>query len=395
MVMEGTCDILVENNMLSFNEDDVEKILGNRMEKPFPISIWGFIIASPFAYLLYLGINAIFFWRGTLARYGNSFMTESATKELNNAIIMVLIFSIITAGILYTSYALVNGKYSDLKEERKTEAKKKVYEQKASEIILKSKVPKNAIQIKCFKGLNHIIENMQKKQPPVKPAGNDIWICLWKYNEDLMYTYNIMNYNAWQDSSVFYYDSMGEIQNKFLDTFSDGLPHFKIKYDDIFFYAREGDFYIKTDVRGSGGGSDYGRAFVGGILFGGAGAIVASRQDVQINTTTTEVDKRDTRLFYKYNNKIIDAHFSSDTYEIFRNLLPDKDAKVIERLSKSIPEKADKIASTVDRTEEKGSILGIEDDVYTKLDKLNALKEKGIITEEEYGEKKRKLLDQI
>lgn len=277
---------------------------------------------------------------------------------------------------------------------RRREALRTIHNQLISELQKNTPIPADAIHLECEKGLKHIEDDMTSKDMDYH---RNYSVYAWKDGDDLCYTYlfELNNLKPMRNlylnrKSYFgsFYESKGKIKNSFLDAFNGAIPVFRIKHDDLLFYAHEGDFYIKTDVKGSGGGTDYARAIVGGVLFGAAGAIVASRKGVNISTTTEEVDKRNTVLYFKYNGEIADAHFDSNTYKTFKRLLPGKDSSVIDKLSSSTPK------STAKQSTEEAA-AATDNDITKRMKKLSSLLEDGYITKDEYEEKKKKILDEI
>lgn len=275
--------------------------------------------------------------------------------------IAAFIIALVTLFLYFYISDDVNFVKSEL-DKKKNEVLKNEEERKVNlvnELQENISMPKEAIKVWCNKGLKHIEDDMEKRELSCKYG---YYVMFWKEQNNLYYTYG---YN-------------GNYKYSDWEKFNGEMPVFKISDKDFLFYAREGEFYIKTDV--SGGGTDYGRAIVGGLLFGPAGAIVASRNKTK--TSTMEIDKRTTILYYKYNDELADAHFDKKTYNLFKSLFPSKDSSVVDRLSKLASKNVEQISS------EK-----IEEDVYTKIEKLGNLKDKGYITKEEFNIKKKQLLE--
>ncbi|MGH4125301.1 MAG: SHOCT domain-containing protein [Clostridium sp.] len=146
---------------------------------------------------------------------------------------------------------------------------------------------------------------------------------------------------------------------------------------DIISFTREGDVYTETNTSGGrGGGSSVGGAVVGAIVAGGAGAIIGSRKETgSIKTETKRIDNRKTILQFKYENENETCYMflTSEGYDILLKLIPQKEIKFA---SKEIGQP-------------------VNDDVYAQIKKLAELKEQGILTLEEFDEKKKVLLDKI
>lgn len=144
----------------------------------------------------------------------------------------------------------------------------------------------------------------------------------------------------------------------------------KIQLDDIYFFAKEGD--VTTNVTASGGGSDIGRAIIGGILAGNAGAIIASRKETKVETTTT--DTRKTVLYYKGGQ----LTFAPGDYTALMKLIPDKEISAVQRI---VAQKAAQQPTTNTATE--------------RLRSLKEMLDADLITAEEYEAKKAKILEDL
>jgi hypothetical protein len=181
-----------------------------------------------------------------------------------------------------------------------------------------------------------------------------------KYNGEYQAPYNI-----WKDGEslqlVSTYNSGGYIRHS-------------INISDIISYNIIGDAYTETNV--TGGGSSLTGAVIGGAIAGGAGAVIGSRK--KIETETKRIDKRKTVLTYNEHGTTKNMFFSPETYEILLQLIPDKDINLV---------KTNNSPSEVSKNK--------TDDVYVKIRELAKLKDDGILTEEEFIEKKKILLEKI
>ncbi len=197
---------------------------------------------------------------------------------------------------------------------------------------------------------------------PLLQIKDSTYLLISRYEDDIYITYNSpsrrLKSNLFNGNSQ--YIKIGKV---------------KIKY------LRQGDFYTKSDIKASGGGSDYGNALIGGLLFGSAGAIIGSRKELKIDTTTTEVDRRQTVLTYNYNHNDEVFVFTSDAYEILIKLVPDREISFIQN------EESNKIAEMESNTS--------YDYILEQIKKLGELRGNGYITEEEFCEKKKKLLAKL
>lgn len=150
--------------------------------------------------------------------------------------------------------------------------------------------------------------------------------------------------------------------------------------DDILMFKLEGDKQFATET--SGGGANLQGAVLGGLLFGGAAAIVGSQIGTEIKTTTKEIDSRLITLYYNYNGKLRAERITSIDYDktvsALRQLIPQKEESVVQ------------LASTKQKTTsapEQTSASSVE-----KIKKFKELLDMGAITEEEYNAKKAQLL---
>lgn len=163
----------------------------------------------------------------------------------------------------------------------------------------------------------------------------------------------------------------------------------KIKYENVVCFMSLGDIETIQTISGgeiTGGGSDIGKAITGALFFGAVGAIVNSREQIKgtpIKTDFSKVDKRIVRLitnkqFYDFlpnDAKVFknDDCIKTTALDAFLSILPEKDYRIL----------------SVKKSENK------QDDNIDKIEKLSKLKEKGIITDEEFNKKKEELLNKI
>lgn len=145
-----------------------------------------------------------------------------------------------------------------------------------------------------------------------------------------------------------------------------------IDVNNIEFFTRDGDVYNYSEVTGgSSGGYSLKGAIIGGVLAGGVGAVIGSRkQGEAIKTKNIVEDNRITILKVKKGDLEFLLEFDAKDYDVFQRLIPNKNKLLIK----------DTIS---------------EDDVYDQLKKLASLKECGILTNEEFENKKKILLNKI
>lgn len=146
-----------------------------------------------------------------------------------------------------------------------------------------------------------------------------------------------------------------------------------INIDDIIFYNRVGDMYSYTDVSCGDNKSSIKGAVMGGILAGGLGAIIGSK--VKSNNIKTELKTVDNRIVLMEVNDGDSRHilkFKSEDYDVFIKLIPSKEKSYVD-----------------------SNKINDSENVYSQLEKLASLKESGILTEEEFLQKKEILLGKI
>lgn len=174
---------------------------------------------------------------------------------------------------------------------------------------------------------------------------------------------NMQEYHFWKSDKyiniISSHDICGKISVK---------NHAKLDTDKIKYYTIQGDKYSITDIQG--GGSSLGKAIVGGAIAGGAGAVIASRKGV---TSTTEVvDDRRTMIYYEDGNEKSIIVLSSEAYDYLLSVLPEKEYSFVMSQQKE------------QESEQSSSLL--------ELEQLAELRDKGILTEEEFSAKKKQLL---
>lgn len=135
----------------------------------------------------------------------------------------------------------------------------------------------------------------------------------------------------------------------------------------INYYTIQGDKYATTNIKG--GGSSLGKAVIGGAIAGGAGAIIASREE--ITSTTDFIDERKTMIYYQDGEEVSNIILSGEAYDYLLNVIPEKEYSFV--------------ISQQKEQESKHSSL-------SNLEQLADLRDKGILTEEEFTIKKKQIL---
>lgn len=148
-----------------------------------------------------------------------------------------------------------------------------------------------------------------------------------------------------------------------------------VPLDTILYFEEIGELRKYTKVSG------------GGISFKGTILDSIFDSDVltiePITTTVVSEDERKIELVYKnQQNQIASLEFRHDAYEVLQKLLPSKELRKIIALNEIQKKDNDTIT---DETQFQNT--------KQKLKQLNDLKQEGLITDEEFLEQKRKILD--
>lgn len=146
-----------------------------------------------------------------------------------------------------------------------------------------------------------------------------------KYDAKKYYENRIM----WRDKKNLYLLKVKD--NNIVDIFSIPVSHIK-------YYKADGD--LKRDCfisggGGKGGGVNYKGAAIGGLLFGGAGAVIGSRvnTDIEIEEIKTEIVEVDTRIVYLVvendNGQYSQFVFDYSALAAMEWFLPDKEYRYV------------------------------------------------------------------
>jgi len=155
----------------------------------------------------------------------------------------------------------------------------------------------------------------------------------------------------------------------------------QIPLDDIEHFGASGEFYREQKISGGGGGgSDLGGAIIGGVIAGGAGAVIGSRRETEaIRSEIVTHDTRETVLSYFLDGQRKTITFKHEDYQVFEDLLPQKNYVVVSEIKKQI------FVRQGVRTDETRAIT-------EQIKELAKLKDEGILTEDEFSAKKKELL---
>lgn len=153
-----------------------------------------------------------------------------------------------------------------------------------------------------------------------------------------------------------------------------------IPIDSILYFEEVGELRKYTTI--SGGGSSLKGALLGYAIADDVGAIIGSREPITTNVVSE--DDRKVELIYRdENNEVTNLEFMHDAYDVFKKLIPLKELRKIASLN------------TVRGTKETVINGKKSKHIKEKLKQLNELKTDGLITEEEYTEQRKKILESL
>lgn len=274
---------------------------------------------------------------------------------------LVVMLGIGVAIVLFVSK--VDGKYKEAEEKKKEETGAN-----NGRFMEENNIPENASLLYCT---NIIVQEV--------PIENKVDVFVWKENNILIFC-------------------------------GKGVRKMEISIENVKYYTRTGDY--RVDAVTEGGGVSLGKAIIGGLIGVIIGWIVGSMMDTysdvsnfrifthssvfsivltiigllvglllggkrKVTTTNKEIDNRSTYFNYTENNQNKRMIFDSKAYDTLLKLIPEKEISHIEN---------NKIIE-FDNSQ--------NDNVYKDIEKLSELKEKGILTEEEFNQKKQLLLKKI
>lgn len=158
-----------------------------------------------------------------------------------------------------------------------------------------------------------------------------------------------------------------------------------IEIDKIEYFKVKGEVYKETKITGGGGGgSSIKGAVVGQAIAGGVGAVVGSRKKIdEVKSQLITHDERLTLLNYfdekKERRSLI---FKYPDYHKFNDLIPEKEFHIVKSIKS-----AQLISSQKTTNNDKN--------ITEQIRELAKLRDEGILTDEEFNEKKKVLLDKI
>lgn len=167
-----------------------------------------------------------------------------------------------------------------------------------------------------------------------------------------------------------------------------------IKESDILYYKVDGNAQYVSDVKG--GGANLAGAVYGGIIAGGAGAIVGSHLGTQIKTDIVKKDDRKLFLYYNLDGIVKSEEIISDNIDyvlsLFREWIPDKEYSYVMANNNVNPiiNEAKALPNNDTLKVEEQTAPGKRS--YAELKELKELLDLGIITQAEFDQKKREIL---
>lgn len=152
-----------------------------------------------------------------------------------------------------------------------------------------------------------------------------------------------------------------------------------INIDNVLGFGYVGE--IKRYIETKGGGVSIGGALVGSVIAGPIGAVLGGRKGI---TTEEKVeDNRQLYLIIKDEDKVYNLELFSFDYDLLKKVIPEKEI--------GATSKSDELLAKANVSDSSKN----NEDIYSEIERLSALKDKGILTEEEFSKKKAELLSRI
>ncbi|MDF2820213.1 MAG: hypothetical protein K0R15_654 [Clostridiales bacterium] len=255
-----------------------------------------------------------------------------------------------------------------------TNKQKEIYREiyrKVDEICVKYKVELETIYETLLSGLKFSINGKEKFRIKLWTANDKLYIV---DTFDKCFSDFEMDVNAYSGQSR-------------LDFINERIRNNNIKYHsiplhDIKYFVKEGDINYETRISGGGGGgSSMKGAVIGGVIAGGTGSVIGSRQIIsEIKSETETHDTRVTILKYFEKGSLQSLKYPIEFFDIFEELIPNKEYNIVVARESTISSSVNSNSSN---------------NINYKLSQLIDLKYEGFITEEEYTTKKQQILSQI
>lgn len=167
-----------------------------------------------------------------------------------------------------------------------------------------------------------------------------------------------------------------------------------IKEDNILYYKVDGNAQYVSNVKG--GGANLAGAVYGGIIAGGAGAIVGSHLGTEIKTDIVKKDDRKLFIYYNFDGVVKSEEIVSDNIDyvlsLLREWMPDKEYSYVmasNNIKPTISENKSLPHYDASQIKEQSTPVNRS---YVELKELKELLDLGIITQAEFDLKKREIL---
>lgn len=162
------------------------------------------------------------------------------------------------------------------------------------------------------------------------------------------------------------------------------VKYYEVPINDIEYYATQGEVFYENKISGGGGGgSSIGGAVVGGVIAGGAGAVIGSRKKTDsIKSELVTHDTRETFLNFYLEGSKHSIYFDFKDYNTLNQLLPEKAFEIVNAVKTSML-----INNSLDSNNTKT--------ITEKIREIAKLRDERIITNDEFEQKKSKLMDKI
>lgn len=304
---------------------------------------------------------------------------ENRAKKVAIITVAVLILAtfiiICSDGELYILVALFGGGIAvnslfvanvfDIKEEPKREEQRRIKERKQEERKKEQERIESKRQL-LIKTWNEKMEALCCNEEDSVRVLNNNW--LWVANGNL--------YEA-EDIDRFVKRCLNQDLEKY------AIEYSCISVSNIQYFSAEGDVQYTTRISGGGGGgSTITGAIVGGLLAGETGAIVGSRKKVaEIKSESITHDSRNTLIRYYRENELLTISY--DGFDVYNYLL------------KKMPEKDLLSMQLKGANQQKDAVKTNLSDIEEKMLTIKRLYEAGLISKEEFEEKRTELLTQI
>lgn len=152
-----------------------------------------------------------------------------------------------------------------------------------------------------------------------------------------------------------------------------------IPLESILYFEEIGELRKYTTL--SGGGTSLKGALLGYVIADDVGAIIGSREPIKTEVIS-EDDRRIELIYANSENEIENLEFTHDAYEVFRELIPLKELRKI--IGLNMVHNTDNVRNN--------EVLSTEN-TKEKLRQLNEMKEEGLISDIEFVEKRKQILD--